>query len=167
MTSIQSPPHEHAHKVRKMRRVRRESRSGKQKKRAKRQLGVFSAWTTVALAVVILVNPVQMFASEWIASNEQYRWLFEGGFPRIVGLLVLALGFGLVYASWRKNMIHTESKWASMGCEWCEEPELKRLHRRAFHKTIGAVTGLPYRFYVCGECGWKGTKLDDNRRHLL
>jgi Zn ribbon nucleic-acid-binding protein len=52
--------------------------------------------------------------------------------------------------------------WAGEGCPRCSEMHLKRTPRHRSDHLFGAV-GIPVRRYLCGSCGWRGRRVDEQR----
>ncbi len=97
-----------------------------------------------------------------------FIWYFSSEVGSVVivpGTLFLtaSLILGALYTRnrYRNNM----SRWESAGCPQCGNLMIKRMRRKRRHRVVGVVTNTPIRRYICPECSWRGTRIDESRLH--
>lgn len=76
-------------------------------------------------------------------------------------LLVLSVAFALMRV--RHHLLHSVRWLDTAPCPRCGRAELKRTPRKAWHKVLGSLTGMPIRHYICAHCAWKGSRLDESK----
>lgn len=146
---------------RKRRRKRKESRSG----RAWAWLRANGIDLFLSLAALIgtalLFNFLRVWEGPGRFEGNLGNWLvYEGGAPQTGGvILVLAVLGGALRLRWR--VLHHEQWWARV-CPNCDQNALKRIHRRRLDR-LWEVVRIPVRRYICGDCHWRGVRIDDRR----
>lgn len=115
-------------------------------------------------ALLLLANPFPrwvaqpaMGASLSLAQVMAYR-----GGSLLVGLLLLASVLALGFARLRARINRIE-RWQKDLCPVCGSDDLRRVHRR-WYQHLPSWLGIPVRRYVCGNCQWRGARID--RRQL-
>jgi len=105
----------------------------------------FSLLGLLGLTAIFIWNPFGMLpATAWVVAGV---WALT------------AVGISL----WRlRARINQHAAWWDRACPQCGSPELKRVHRKPRERLLGAL-GIPVRRYVCADCRWRGSRIDERR----
>jgi predicted RNA-binding Zn-ribbon protein involved in translation (DUF1610 family) len=61
----------------------------------------------------------------------------------------------------RNRYRSNQANFVSSGCPSCGYAHLKRMERLKRDRMIGNAAGVPIRRYICPECHWKGTRVNE------
>ena len=126
----------------------------------------------ILLALLFLINPFQLFVKKdvsgsagtqasFFSSNLLY-WFADRGGATVIGflLLMLALVGVIARARWR---ILRQSLWYRQRCPQCDEVAVLKRMKRQWHHRVAGIFGIPTRPYICANCHWHGTRIDETR----
>lgn len=115
------------------------------------------------LAFVLVINPWPRWVAPPVMSANltlAQVMAFRGGSLLIGGLLLFTVVL-LSAARVRARVARIERLQGGV-CPVCGSDDLRRIHRRWYHHLPGAL-GIPVRRYVCGNCQWRGARIDRQR----
>ncbi len=115
------------------------------------------------LAILLIVNPLPRWvAPPALSVNLSLAQVmaYRGG-ALLVGLLLLAAVVFVGVSRIRAYAGRIERLQGDV-CPVCGSSDLRRIHRRWFHRLPG-VLGIPVRRYVCANCQWRGARIDRQR----
>lgn len=117
------------------------------------------------LSLVLLINPWHLFIPATLVDHTTTRNLahyvaHEGGSELLGGIfLLLTFTLGLIYT--RKLLLSNQRLWRRAGCPHCGRDDLRRTSRLWYDRVLNRL-GLPVRRYICADCHWQGTRIDES-----
>lgn len=145
------------------------SDSDRQKARSQSGARVLSLLVNAALisllllALLLIVNPFPRWVAPPVpnANLSLAQVIAYRGGALLVGLLLLVTVV-LLGASRIRAYVFRIERLQSDACPVCGSHDLRRIHRRWYHRLPG-VLGIPVRRYVCASCQWRGGRIDRQR----
>ena len=126
------------------------------KRKQKRDLWLKAHWMPVtALAAFIVGLAILLWPI-----NADYNWI------KLILVPPLLTASAVLIAIYSRNRYQSNmNHWESGGCPRCGNLDIKRLRRKRSHHLAGRLTSIPFRRYICSECLWRGTRVDEARLH--
>jgi hypothetical protein len=113
-------------------------------------------------STVLLFNPFSLMSA--IAGHlapGADRVLFLVEHAHILGGLLLMITFTAGLTALPGRLARRVNWWKSQ-CPSCSQPALKRIRRTRLDR-LAAVSGVPFRRYLCDNCQWTGLRIDNDR----
>lgn len=138
------------------------------RQRQRRKTSLFQRWR-VELSLLLLAAVGLSLILIWLLPTAMPAEGSEGGqilptwqliLPYIGAMLLSGSLIG--GASRLRYRINYHEAWWLGPCPRCDKGDLYRAHRRKRDRLLGML-GIPVRRYVCSECHWVGTRIDQSR----
>jgi L-asparagine transporter-like permease len=77
-------------------------------------------------------------------------------------IIGVAIAFvAILVVDFRNRYRSNQANFVSSGCPQCGYEHLKRMERKKRDRIVGQLFGVPLRRYICPECHWKGTRVNE------
>jgi hypothetical protein len=119
----------------------------RRRRQPRRSAGAGLSYLPDGLAILLLVAAVAL-------------WLYDPRWQLLAGL-VLVLGLLVAVVRLHYRVTHYVGWWL-FSCPQCQADALRRLRRRRWQRLLGWA-GIPVRPYICGACGWRGSRIDQTK----